>query len=406
MKPLLAYILGFALVSACKETEPLKLVVTNPLDIDRTDPVVIKRSEISSISKGMYPVAVSNDGSLLPGQYDDLDGDGEWDEWVMVVELQPKEVREFMISNTAEVTSVDPVGYSTNIWLGKRVGPEGRVEELLEETQVYDSTYVMDASRYQMEGIGWENDKIGFRVYFDPRNGKDIFGKTTAEMALNSVGLGDSYHELSDWRMDILKVGNSLGAGSLAILAGDSLYGVRDHASTSFKILAEGPVRSAFQLVHLGVNAGNHKVKVTEHITIWKGRYGYENIVTMDGFSEGDQLATGIVNLKSDSSFTVENGTTVSLNTYGYQTEKDELLGMSLITDKKSFGSTGMQPEEGDGVTQTFLLVFKQSTEPVNYHFMAGWILSNPQFSTIEGYTAAVEKMARRIASPVQYEIK
>lgn len=406
MKPLIAFVTGIALVSSCKETESLKLVVTNSLDINRTDPVVIKRSQISSISKGMYPVAMSGDGNLLPGQYDDLDGDGEWDEWAVVVELQPKEVREFLVSNTAEVKPVNPTEYSTNIRLGKRAGPEGEVEELLEETQVYDSTYLMDASRYQMEGVGWENDKVGFRVYFDPRNGKDIFGKRRPEVALNTVGLGDNYHELSDWGMDILKVGNSLGAGSVAVAVGDSLYGVRNHGSTSFKIITEGPVRSLFQLVHLGVNAGNHKVKVTEQITIWKGRYGYENVVTIDGFSDGDRLATGIVNLKSDSSFLIENGTMISLSTYDFQTEKDELLGMSVITDKEVFAGMGMQPEGGDGVTQTFSLLFKQSTEPVNYHFMAGWVLSDPQFATIDGYKAAVEAMAQRLATPVSYEIR
>ncbi len=63
------------------------------------------------------------------------------------------------------------------------------------------------------EGPGWESDKVGYRLYLDGRNAIDIFGKKTSDMVLHTVGRGDDYHSMAPWGMDILKVGQSLGAG-------------------------------------------------------------------------------------------------------------------------------------------------------------------------------------------------
>ncbi len=70
----------------------------------------------------------------------------------------------------------------------------------------------------QAESVSWENDKIGFRNYFDCRNVKDLFGKLKPDMIIDKIGTPESpsYHELSDWGMDVLHCGSSLGSGGLA----------------------------------------------------------------------------------------------------------------------------------------------------------------------------------------------
>ncbi|WPR74038.1 DUF4861 family protein [Algoriphagus sp. NG3] len=68
------------------------------------------------------------------------------------------------------------------------------------------------------EGPGWESDLVGYRFYLDWRNGIDVFGKKVNTPVLQDVGQDgfDSYHEPADWGMDILKVGKTLGLGSIA----------------------------------------------------------------------------------------------------------------------------------------------------------------------------------------------
>ena len=75
-----------------------------------------------------------------------------------------------------------------------------------------------------MDGIAWENDKMGFRHYFDGRNCRDVFGKRVSDMVLDTVGIrpegipGDTYHVLAGWGRDIMSAANSFGLGGLAVL--------------------------------------------------------------------------------------------------------------------------------------------------------------------------------------------
>jgi hypothetical protein len=76
---------------------------------------------------------------------------------------------------------------------------------------------------FRIEGPGWESDKIIYRYYLDSRNRTDIYGKKVNELVLQKLGVNDlvsdskeSYSKMLDWGMDIFKVGNSLGIGSIA----------------------------------------------------------------------------------------------------------------------------------------------------------------------------------------------
>jgi rhamnogalacturonyl hydrolase YesR len=72
---------------------------------------------------------------------------------------------------------------------------------------------------FAFEGLGWESDLIGYRLYLDERFAIDIFGKKTHSTVLERIGQkGDDYHELSDWGMDVFKVGETVGLGSIGRL--------------------------------------------------------------------------------------------------------------------------------------------------------------------------------------------
>ena len=96
-----------------------------------------------------------------------------------------------------------------------------------------------DHSEYiRYEGPGIESDMAGYRVYLDWRNGFDIFGKTTPGLVLQDVGQDgyDSYHEMSDWGADILKVGQSLGMGGYGYWDGNKTILVSEVAERSTTI--------------------------------------------------------------------------------------------------------------------------------------------------------------------------
>src|SRR4051812_20681459 len=116
----------------------------------------------------------------------------------------------------------------------------------------------------------------------DTRNTKDIFGKRTTKMMMDTVGVvaENIYHKLSDWGIDILAVGKSLGAGSLALKVPnvngkDTLIrlGGTNVGETIFEKVADGPIRAIFRMHYKGWQPirGIEPINVTEEISIWGG---------------------------------------------------------------------------------------------------------------------------------------
>ena len=69
------------------------------------------------------------------------------------------------------------------------------------------------------EGIGWESDKVAYRLYLDERSVTDIYGKKLPRPILPSIGQNEGdYHVMNDWGQDIFQVDKSLGSGGIGIV--------------------------------------------------------------------------------------------------------------------------------------------------------------------------------------------
>lgn len=80
----------------------------------------------------------------------------------------------------------------------------------------------------KIEGLGWESDRIAFRVYFDSRN-IDIYGKRSRSLQLKLYAFPDyPYHEESPKGRDIFKIGESIGIGAVAALVDGKLVKAAD----------------------------------------------------------------------------------------------------------------------------------------------------------------------------------
>ena len=105
--------------------------------------------------------------------------------------------------------------------LGKdSVYSENLVKETLPAGHKPNDFTVQAIPNYKAEGPVWENDKVGFRIYFDQRNAKDIFGKTKPQIVLDTVGnAGDKfYHHLdSAWGMEIKRHNRNIKGASVVV---------------------------------------------------------------------------------------------------------------------------------------------------------------------------------------------
>lgn len=400
------FILYFPFLLACgadREEGRATLVIENQLDIERADElVVLTRDEIESRlgeTGDSLIVLVYENETPIPSQLDDLDNDGKWDELAFVYSFAPAQEVELTIA-TAPLSEQPQFPQRTNVRFGKVVAMGERYEEIDSAVRIKGSLTDTTQKYFQFEGPGWENDKVGFRNYFDERNGMDIWGKTTPDMVLDKVGINDNYHELDSWGMDILKVANSLGAGALAIQYNDSLYRVTAPEGGSYELIAEGPVRSIFNLNFEKVELNGAAVEIQHQISIIAGEYGYRNSISVNNASDGLLLVSGIVNLQTDTAYNVDTDKTNILYTHARQSYNNEMLGMGIVVDKDRFRESFATPEEGEGITQTYAVSFADEKD-VDYIFYAGWELSDSSFVHREAFEEYLVNRANRFTNPV-----
>lgn len=240
------------------------------------------------------------------------------------------------------------------------------------------------STHFQMEGPTWENENVGFRNYFDARNGMDIFGKTTTEMVLDSVGIDENYHELQDWGMDILKVGNSLGAGAIGMIVNDSLYRIGIGADASFKIIEESPNSSSLVFTFENWKVQDRNYNLTHTITIKSGTHYYEGNVKVQGLKGDETIVAGIVDHEVGINI-VDAGDYKILSTYGNQDTEGLKLGMAIAVDNESFDKNDeAKSYKGLQVDKTHLMLMKGNN--VTYKFFAGWELQDELFKSKDGF--------------------
>lgn len=252
----------------------LKLTVSNPTRQSRAaENVVVSVAELKRAApdfKAASVVVKTNDARAhraveLPSQTDDLDGDGEPDEIAFLVRLEPHQTR------------VVTIAY------GDGVVSRGDYPK---------RTHARFAQKF--EGMGWESETTAWRLYFDSRNAIDLYGKRRPGLYLEMFGSPEyDYHAESPAGRDIYKIGDALGIGSVGALVGGRVVKVSDVAERSWRILADGPVRSVVELSYKGWKVGGRAVDLVSRITVWAGERGFEHRVAVKN-AEGLSLVTGL----------------------------------------------------------------------------------------------------------------
>ncbi len=390
------------LVASCEKEGTF--TVKNPLDTSREDEVIIlTRSQIAGkteVPEGKLPVFEANEKEV-PSQADDLDGDGKWDEAALLVNLKAGE------SLPVEVDFIEPDKYPvfekrTNLRLGI-TQPDGSFREVDEYLALPCSDGFEIIS--QAEGVNWENDKMGFRVYFDCRNVKDLFGKLKPGLIIDKVQTPElgSYHELADWGMDVLHCGSSLGSGGLALLRNDSLFRLGSTRVYKYRKIVEGPVRSVFELQYSGWHVENDSLDAVERISIYPGKYWFRSDVIFNGIKPGDEIVTGIVTSKlKKQPFEFEAHGYKCIGTHDVQSLNNDELGMAVLLKASEAGKVGrttdidffalgdktvVEKSFSNTISQTYYVSQKcTGGVPSTHYFAAVWGLEKQQWKTESGF--------------------
>ncbi|MEO6177517.1 MAG: DUF4861 family protein [Flavobacterium circumlabens] len=217
------------------------------------------------------------------------------------------------------------------------------------------------------EGPGWENNRIGYRLYLDWRNAIDIFGKKTSENILPKVGQDnfDSYHEMSDWGADILKAGKGIGIGSVDRYLNKEKLHFREVDST-IAYVSNKTNESVVKIDYFGWKTASDKINFTSELTIKPDQLYTQHTIKASKAIQG--ICTGIVKqkntelLKKDS----KNKKWAYLATYGQQSLVPDKLGMAIFYEVKTI-------ETIEDTDLDYLLVFKPTTKSTSFYLLGAW---------------------------------
>lgn len=245
---------------------------------------------------------------------------------------------------------------------------------------------------FPYEGIGWENEIVGYRLYLDERSVTDIFGKKTPEPVLGQVDYRNDYHSMAEWGMDVMKVGPSMGVGGLGLYRGDSLERFGADARISATVLKGKGDEVSFEVVHDSVPfSGARSGKVEATYSLKSGNP--LTWVEVKSSMPKETLATGLVKSKGNKRFrnsnSVQKGEWSYIATWGdTQSESKDGLGTILFYRK---GEARLMPTVND----TYALRFNRANP--TYAFAGVWEQGPMNISDEKSFIAWANKQQKQL---------
>jgi len=267
----------------------------------------------------------------------------------------------------------------------------------------------------RLDDFGWENDKIAHRTYGpalaapdEPKRGKEVLVTSGLDVWCKRVSYPivdrwynkghDHYHHDEGEGMDMYQVGTSRGCGGTGVWDGKQLYVGRNYSS--WKVIANGPIRAIFELTYDAWDANGLKVAETKRFTVDAGHNldQIESTFTVTGGSARE--ITVAIGVNKDSGDKGQNA--VALQT------KDLAAGWFAQWEvEKTNGAIGeavIVPAGLEGFAEdavNHLVVAKATSgKPLRYFVGAGWSKAG-EFTTQEQWNAYVAAFAARVKSPV-----
>jgi hypothetical protein len=354
-------ILQFA--SSAQSTPPPRKIlinISNPSDQPRfAEDIVVSfaslRKLAPDINAGSLLVMAPGNGPSateiqLPSQVDDLDGDGKADELIFQINLKPKQTR--------AVTIV-----------------YGEPDQIYRQRNEYPKrTYALFANK--IEGLGWESGKNAWRLYFDPRNAIDLYGKRRDSMFLDFAATPEyAYHADTINGRDIFRIGGAIGIGAVGAWVDGKLIKVADVSERRWKIISSGPVRSIIDVTYDGWKVEGKNINLHSRIVQWAGDRGFFYSIDAQD-ARGITFLTGLTRHDRTDVFRSEANVSPSwLATYGEQvtetgpTPTQELKGTNLglaviFLDSKTWAAQD---------DLNYLMTFSLSPNGAHWYVAAAW---------------------------------
>ena len=261
---------------------------------------------------------------------------------------------------------------------------------------VVPKTHAIHDPIFPIEGAGWESGRAAYRVYLDKRNAVDAYGKKLPAPVLHLIGQGrglysGSYHDESDWGMDIWHVGDSLGAGSLGVLRDGMATQIGNPRRIVAAVEASGPVLAAIQVDDDAWGVGRRKASFVAHYSIASGS---RLTMVSASASPGVPLVAGFG--KYPNTVFIHSNTVSGwgyIATWGRQSENGkDVVGMALFYP---LAEISIATDDG----RSYYVRFKNPAK-VRYAFAVAWVKEGGGIADEAGFSAYLDQTAAGLSHP------
>ena len=266
----------------------------------------------------------------------------------------------------------------------------------------------------RLDDFAWENDKIGHCTYGPAlaapdaeKRGKEVLVTSGLDVWCKRVSYPivdrwynkghDHYHKDEGEGMDMYQVGPSRGCGGTGVWDGKALHVGRNYQS--WKILANGPIRSVFELTYDTWMANGTIVSEVKRFTVDAG-HNLDQIESTFTVAAGPkEILVGIGLNKTPADKGQEAQIALTPNPADGSTTQwivqktNGALGTAVIVPA---GFQGFAEDERNQL----LLAKAVSGQPLRYFAGAGWSKAG-EFTTQESWNAHVAAFAARLKSPL-----
>ena len=259
----------------------------------------------------------------------------------------------------------------------------------------------------RLDDFAWENDRIAHRTYgFGLEtaaagrsrmvsSGLDVWSKRVRYLIVDRWYLKghDNYHVDQGEGLDMYETGRSRGCGGTGIWDGRAL--AVSHNYRRWRVLANGPIRSVFELDFDPWDAGGVRVAETKRFTVDAG-HNLDQIESTFSFSSPGGGLTVAIGLGKHP----EAETTRTLDGAGgwlslwESYRRDGRLGTAILLGPGEFAGGAEDPYNH------LVLARVRPGVPLRYYAGAGWDRSG-DFASGADWNAYLASWARRLRAPV-----
>jgi hypothetical protein len=348
-----------------KDIPKIEMVVENTLSEKRMDEFIVLRvSDLKEMapnfSKDTFIVIQADTNQEIPSQVDDMNNDGEGDEIAMIISLEPKEKKRIIMRYSPE-------------------SPENRSVTLGHKKRTRSAIHP------EYEGIGWESEIIGYRLYPDQRNSISVFAKQKPELSLDKI----AFNQPSSAKL-IFDGKNSVGCGGFGLWHDGKLIKPSNDVMRYTRVVSDGPIRATAQVIYDKWALGDDMLRVTATYSIFAGQRWCVSNIKITGANKPIKIASGLAKVKTD---------IIKDEKKGFMYEFDKPLGMGMIYSPENLDTFQESGESN-------LIVLNPTTDnDITYWFLSAWENEESGIKDAGEFAKLVTSTAEKIRNPVTVTI-